>query len=374
MPRQPKLGKQKNGPYVYWGAIINGKRVRFGRVSEVPYSTANQQFLEYMLGARPAPKPPRRAGVTVEEMCVQHCQWHVQHNDKKSSDNRLSLLDRWCAHVFTGECVGGLQVSAVGRQHLASFVKQFDNGWTAWNYCVGVKAAFNWAHREGIIQSNPLAGYPNPPQPKADLTETTLMTPSEVAWFLEKSRPYHAYEILRVLYLTGARPGELCSAVGSDFIANSSQLRLLAWKNGKKSQMARRIPLPTEAEEIVARLAKNGSEPIFRKPRGSAWTPSSLHRVWRKIRNGTWRDARDGRFVAMDKEAAARLKKETAQRESLTIYSLRHLWISDALRQGVPIATAARIAGTSVKQIERTYGHFRIDDLNAIANSVAANR
>ena len=46
-------------------------------------------------------------------------------------------------------------------------------------------------------------------------------------------------------------------------------------------------------------------------------------------------------------------------RSTITIYSFRHLWISEMLMAGVDVLLVARMAGTSVAMIERVYGHFR---------------
>jgi integrase len=249
-------------------------------------------------------------------------------------------------------------------------------GWTSWNYCVAIKAAWNWAHREGLIQDNPLSRYPNPPQPKADVSEATLITEAEVEWFLDKSEPYGARPILEVLHATGARPGELCSAKVGDYTKKSKQLRLLNWKNGRKTNVARIIPLPTDAAAMVAKLCdgKKGDDPIFTGPNKAPWNPNRLQKIWRKIREGKWRALKGKNFEQISKDEAAKRQKKTAQREMLSLYDFRHLWISDALQQGVPIAQIAKLAGTSIKMIERTYGHFRNDDLNKIANQIADRR
>jgi integrase len=46
-------------------------------------------------------------------------------------------------------------------------------------------------------------------------------------------------------------------------------------------------------------------------------------------------------------------------RFTITIYSFRHLWISEMLTAGVDVLLVARMAGTSVAMIELAYGHFR---------------
>ena len=379
MPRQPKLGKQKDKRYTYWGATIGGKRMRFGRVDQVEWVVANNAFLKVLVGHAPQPpeKPSGESGsITVEELCADHCKWHGSQNAARTASNRIGFLDRWCSHTFQGQSVGGMLARDVTKETLADFMQPMKAGWTAWNYCVAVKAAFNWAFREGIVPFNHLSRYPNPPQPKADVSEATLITKEEVAWFLAKSEAYGAANLLRVLYATGARPGELCSALVSDYISSAKQLRLLNWKNDRKTQVARRIPIPTEAAAIVSMLCKGrkGSEAIFTGPNGAKWTPNRLQKIWRKIRDGEWRAKSGGKFEQLTKEVSNNRKKKSAQRDSLSLYDFRHLWISDALQQGVPIATIAKMAGTSIKMIERTYGHFRNDDLGKVAEEIANKR
>lgn len=379
MSKQPKLGKQRNGAYEYWGATIDGERVRFGRTNEVSRIDAETAFHEHMAARKSRIEAATQRsinGLTVESLCIAHGQWHLANNKKKTTSNRLGFLQRFCQHEYEGQIVGGMLAANVTKEVLASFMEPMEPGWTAWNYCVAIKAAWNWATREGKLPANPLARYPNPPQPKADVSEATLMTEAEVKWFLEKSEPYGARSILDVLFATGARPGELCSATVSDYISSSKQLRLLNWKNGRKTNTSRIIPLSNHAAAIVASQCKkkHGSDPIFTGPENSAWTPNRLQKIWRKIRNGEWRAMKGGNFEQLSKDDAAKRKKQTAQRDFLSLYDLRHLWISDALQQGVPIATIAKMAGTSIKMIERTYGHFRNDDLGNVANEIASKR
>jgi integrase len=53
------------------------------------------------------------------------------------------------------------------------------------------------------------------------------------------------------------------------------------------------------------------------------------------------------------------VRRRAVVRFVITIYSFRHLWISEMLMAGVDVLLVARIAGTSVAMIERVYGHFR---------------
>lgn len=42
-----------------------------------------------------------------------------------------------------------------------------------------------------------------------------------------------------------------------------------------------------------------------------------------------------------------------------TAYTLRHSTITDLVQSGLPLLTIAQISGTSVRMIEKTYGHLR---------------
>jgi integrase len=47
--------------------------------------------------------------------------------------------------------------------------------------------------------------------------------------------------------------------------------------------------------------------------------------------------------------------------EYRTPYALRHTFISEAIAAGISTFEISRMAGTSVLQIEKTYGHLLVD-------------
>lgn len=77
--------------------------------------------------------------------------------------------------------------------------------------------------------------------------------------------------------------------------------------------------------------------PIFPRADGTAWNKDS----WK----GPIKDA----------ALAAKLPAETSA------YSLRHGVITDLVTEGLDLLTVAKVAGTSVRMIERHYGHLRGD-------------
>jgi integrase len=86
-------------------------------------------------------------------------------------------------------------------------------------------------------------------------------------------------------------------------------------------------------------------------------------------RTGT---ASDRRKIA---QRFATVRRSAGVRETITIYSFRHLWISEALMAGVDVMLIARMAGTSVRMIETVYGHWRTQSFtDAQARLDAARR
>jgi integrase len=100
---------------------------------------------------------------------------------------------------------------------------------------------------------------------------------------------------------------------------------------------SRVITLNEEAFTILSRqcAGKESGDYLFTQNNGSPWNKDALDERFRKVR------------------------ELAGIRAHLTLYDFRHLWISEALMAGVDVFTVAKMAGTSVQMIEKTYGHLR---------------
>jgi integrase len=141
-------------------------------------------------------------------------------------------------------------------------------------------------------------------------------------------------------YATGARTSELLAARVADFQPATQQLVLGKHKRARtmKEPMPRTIALNPEALSIIRHRCEGrpANAQIFTRPRnGRPWDRHSVAE----------------RFCAVRERAGVR--------DSITVYSFRHLWISEMLMASVDVLLVARMAGTSVAMIERVYGHFR---------------
>ncbi|EWY37482.1 hypothetical protein N825_17885 [Skermanella stibiiresistens SB22] len=71
-----------------------------------------------------------------------------------------------------------------------------------------------------------------------------------------------------------------------------------------------------------------------------------------------WRGEPNGSFHSTWSRVVKQLEiDEDIEGQPITLYSLRHFYVTERLRSGVDIYMLAKNCGTSVRQIERTYSH-----------------
>ena len=93
--------------------------------------------------------------------------------------------------------------------------------------------AFRWAERAGMLSRNPLKGVRKPP--KASRGMETLLTPEEYARLADAATP--AFRLfLKVLYASGARPGEVAAISADTFDPESGLVRLAEHKTAYKGK------------------------------------------------------------------------------------------------------------------------------------------
>jgi integrase len=181
-------------------------------------------------------------------------------------------------------------------------------------------------------------------------------TPSDIAW--RRVEPFESVDSARVRYLlldearrlinasppdfrtlvrgaleTGARYGELCALVVSDFNPDSRTIAIRQSKSGKP----RHIVLTDDGAQFfrsitVGRLA---SEFLFVKADGEAWRPS--HQA-------------DPMAIANEHASIA---------PPINFHGLRHTWASHAVMNGIPMLVVAKNLGhANTRMVEKHYGHL----------------
>jgi integrase len=384
MPRVATLRK-KNG---YWYTAAGGQSgTYFGRVDDVSHADAKAAFAKHLTeitGSTP------KGGPTA--VAVLFDAFLTALKASRSSRNYIERklhLNRFANHRRKNVLLGDMNALTVKADDLTDFLGTVQHRFeldelTTHKHFISVVAAFNWGAGAARLKNpNPMLPtgfrpftqierYTPPPN---ELHEDELPTLAEIKALLKhadtdielirenhryrsrlpgerrngRDNPYIGFaDLLRVYHATGARTSELANCDVRDFLPSAKQIVMGKHKRSKtlREAASRRITLNTESLSIVKRCCqgKEPTDPIFADPHGNRWTSSSL-------------DIR-----------LKRVRKMAGVRDEITIYSFRHLWISQALMAGVDIATVAKMAGTSVAMIEKVYGHFSADHMTEAQN------
>jgi integrase len=204
----------------------------------------------------------------------------------------------------------------------------------------GAQAGARRALRWGYIGSNPAltAGRNRQPAPR---TVRTYSREELDALGLEMPLAYATLPAFAAA--TGLRPEELFALERRDVDRRGRILTVartisdgtiveLAKTDGSRRQ----VPLSRRALEALDAIPPRLDSPlVFPAPRGG---PVNLDNWRRRV----WAPAVEASGVARPARP----------------YDMRATFISDALHAGVPVFTVAKVAGTSVRMIERTYGRL----------------
>lgn len=373
MARLPKLRK-KNG---YWMTKAGGTETYFGKVAIVSHTDARRLFLDH-LKAVAERKEPGRTPVTVEVVCDLHLDWLKNNRSQDLYKQRQYLLSKWCDHPARpgreDVLLGELPAVQVNADHLLGWKQAlYEAGLkdvTVGHGLGAVKSCWYWAARHGHLPDShkPFQTVEKIKLPANAVREEDLLTPKERDLLFKRAdadlgkikdaksgkyrkrrrreyrhgadNPYRGFaDLLRCYYHTGARTSELADALVEDFQVRTRKLVLKKHKRSHTMRVAEtRVITLNDAVFAILQRHSEGKSPeatIFAQNNGSPWNKDLIDERFRKIR------------------------ELAGVRTHITIYDFRHLWVSEALMAGVDVFTVAKMAGTSVQMIEKTYGHLR---------------
>ncbi len=269
--------------------------------------------------------------------------WVLTHRGEKAHIERSRHISRFNA------LYGHFDASAIEGKHLETFIETLTELKYEPDYIhkhvISVKAMFNKAVKKGWLPPTvrPFEGVEAVRLTPKALTEAKLPTDEEVQRLFvsaDADPSKQMGDLIRLYHATGARTGELIAMRAGDFQPNNRQVILAKHKRSHtlRQPVPRTITLNATACEILARR----TEPLM--PDAFVFTRPRDHQPFTNLN------------IAMRFQT---IRRRAKVRESLSVYSLRHLWISEALMAGLDLLLVARMAGTGVKMIESTYGHFR---------------
>jgi len=194
-----------------------------------------------------------------------------------------------------------------------------------------LRAALNWALERSWVQSDQPWRIALKPIKNADKQRQLIVSREDVEAMILKASA-EIIPFLRALTYLPMRPGALAKLTVSNFQHNESILKIGVDKNHSE----RRITLPVITSDFFKQQVqgKSANKPLFPRANGKHWD------------NASWKGP-----VNAAAEAAG-------LSEEVTLYQLRHLAITSLIKYGADLLSVAQLAGTSLRMIERYYGHL----------------
>jgi integrase len=195
---------------------------------------------------------------------------------------------------------------------------------------VALKAALNLAVRERNVDPAQAQEWRDVKPLPGAYRRRDLFLDIEQRRALVKAASGAVRDLIEAAMLTGARAGELVNATRKQFDKRHGSMQF----TGKTG--TRVVPLSPAAITLFSRLAESKlpNAHLLVKDDGKPFA----HSDWDE-------DVR---------EAAAKAKLPTG----VCLYTLRHSFITTALTSGMATLDVARLVGTSIAMIEKSYGHL----------------
>ncbi|QJW95420.1 tyrosine-type recombinase/integrase [Frigoriglobus tundricola] len=321
-PARPWHRKQTG----WWMVEINGKQEKLveGPKDEKHRLLAEEKFAELRKLHRLAPESVGSRTADIVESFLIHSRIHFAADTHR--------LNKYYCQLFAEAC-GQVQAREIKPYHIDRWIdpKVEAEEWgdtTVYNARKAAMRVFSWAAERKILSENPLAGMKNSkPKPRQ-----RAITDAEFAKLYENAGD-PLRNILRALYLTGARPKEARDLTWEQ--VKEDRWVLPEHKTAKKTGKARVIFLNEEMRALMTALRGNGHTHVFLNTEGQPWTMNALRlQVWR-------------------------IKKKLNLADDVCSYLCRHGFGTRAILAGVDGPTLAELMGhTSQDMISKVYVHL----------------
>lgn len=286
-----------------------------------------------------------RGGSTKANTVYDGCMAYLEHLKSERGERVAADVDRrFKQYVLDDPLFSNIELAKLTERHIKIWLTKLKNRPSQSGPNRGEKrsasslnrditpfrAALNYCLREKMTTVSvwsqvlkPIAG--------ADKRRQIILSKNELADLIKVS-PKDLSTFIRALSSIPLRPGAMANLCVKDFNRATSQLTIPI----DKADAGREVGLPENTARLFLDLAK-GKLPnahLFTRDNGKPWDKDSWKTVFK------------------DSARTAGLKEET------TIYALRHTGITSLIEIGLPTLTIAQISGTSVRMIEKNYGHL----------------
>jgi integrase len=327
MPRDPKPWFRSDRDA--WCVTINRRRFNLGPDREL----AHKRFYELMLTGGAAEE--QRGPTTVFSLFDDFLEWCRGQRAESTYEWYVERIKPFVKHLKTDRPAATLR-----PYHVVQWVSKH-RGWSTTHQrnCIqAIKRPYRWAHRMGLLDSNPLEFLEKPSAGRRD----QIVTPEEYKVVLAKI-PNAAFKNLIVsAWDTGARPQELLR-IEMRHVDLANSRWIIPAKEVKVRSRPRIIYLTEQVAKITAGyLTETPNDRLFVNTKGEAWNRHSI------------------------KCQFFRLEKKIGRK--LSLYVFRHSFATRLLTEGVDPMTVATLLGHSdTSMLGRVYQHLyqRTDHLRS---------
>ena len=328
-----------------WHGTVNGKVVRttIGSAALMTVEEARSACRTLLDGSHPlcAEDPAGRVAVPLFRHFVMD-DWlpaYRGHYSPAWGERVERMIERQLLPAF-----GALRLDRIGRPHVERWFDAMSRKTpgTANTTLAVLRQIVSTAKATGYVAADPVASVrPNPGRKM-----TRFLSAEEIARLhrtldrLVEERPSRRAQgdVIRLLLLTGCRKSEILTLRWSE--VDGDMLRLADAKTGPRT-----VWLSEAAQAVIARQPRTGSAFVFPSPRDPARPQSRNLGLWRRAR----------------REAGI---------EDVRLHDLRHTVASQAVAQGVPLPTVARMLGHSQPVMTLRYAHVGDREVEAGAERV----
>ncbi len=328
-----------------WHGTVNGKMVRMtvGSAALMTVEEARSACRALQDGLHGAGPADRAAVPLFREFVME--EWlpaHRGHCSPAWGGRVERIVQQRLLSAF-----GALRLDRIGRPHVERWFDAMSRRTPgAANMALTVlRQIMSAANAAGHAGSDPVAGVrPNPGRKM-----TRFLSAEEIARLhrildrLVKKRPsWRAQaDVIRLLLLTGCRKSEILTLRWAE--VDGSTLRLAQAKTGPRT-----VWLSEAAQAVIARQPRTESAFVFPSPRDQARPLSRQLCLWLRAR-------------------------QEAGLEDVRLHDLRHTVASQAVANGVPLPTVARMLGHAQPTMTLRYAHVGDHEVEDAAERVGAS-